>query len=161
MESDIKIIINGDEQQFRVRSDERLIDLLRDSLGLTGSKKRCETGECGACTVIMDGKAVNSCLVLAVDAAGKAITTIEGLADRGELHPLQKSFVKHGALQCGFCTPGMIISAKALIDENPEPSEMEVRRALEGNICRCTGYTKIIDAVLDAAEEIRSSERRE
>lgn len=161
MERDIKLVVNGEEQLFRVRSDEKLIDLLRDSLQLTGSKKRCETGECGACTVIMDGKAVNSCLVLAVDAAGKAITTIEGVADRGELHPLQKSFVKHGALQCGFCTPGMIMSAKALLDENSKPSELEVRRALEGNICRCTGYTKIIDAVLDAAGEIRGSERGE
>lgn len=154
MERDIKLVINGEEEQFRVRSDEMLVDLLRDRLALTGTKKRCETGECGACTVIMDGKAVNSCLVLAVDAQGKAITTIEGLSVGGELHPLQKSFVKHGALQCGFCTPGMIMSAKALIDENPKPTEMDVRRAIEGNICRCTGYIKIVDAVLDAVEEM-------
>ncbi len=154
MERDIKLVINGEEEQFRVRSDEMLVDLLRDRLALTGTKKRCETGECGACTVIMDGKAVNSCLVLAVDAQGKAITTIEGLSVGGELHPLQKSFVKHGALQCGFCTPGMIMSAMALIDENPKPTEMDVRRAIEGNICRCTGYIKIVDAVLDAVEEM-------
>jgi carbon-monoxide dehydrogenase small subunit len=124
-----------------------LVDFLRDTLGLTGTKKGCDLGNCGACTVIMDGKAVNSCLVLAVEADKETILTIEGLGNRDDEHVLQKAFMEHGAIQCGFCTPGMIITGKALLDQNPDPAEEEIKEALAGNLCRCTGYVKILEAI--------------
>lgn len=151
MAESITLLVNGKEYTTEVEPDELLVDVLRDKLGLTGTKKGCGTGDCGACTVIMAGRAVNSCLVLAVAAAGKPITTIEGIAQDGQLHPLQQSFIEHGAIQCGFCTPGMILMAKALLDENPQPTEAEVRAGIAGNLCRCTGYTKIVKAILAAA----------
>lgn len=124
-----------------------LVDFLRDTLGLTGTKKGCDLGNCGACTVIMDGKAVNSCLVLAVEADNETILTIEGLGNRDDEHVLQKAFMEHGAIQCGFCTPGMIITGKALLDQNPDPTEEDIKEALAGNLCRCTGYVKILEAI--------------
>ena len=143
----IELKVNGEPYEVAVDSRRTLLEVLRDYLGLTGTKKGCDEGDCGCCTVLMDGKAVPSCLVLAIEAAGKDIVTIEGLASGGQLHPLQEAFVNYGALQCGFCTPGMILSAKALLDENPKPTEEEIRRAIAGNLCRCTGYIKIIEAI--------------
>ena len=151
MKIKIDLTVNGRACELLVDAHRTLLDILRDQLGLMGAKRGCGHGNCGACTVLMDGKAVNSCLILAGDVGGKSITTIEGLADGSHLHPLQEAFMKHGAIQCGYCTPGVILNAKALIDENPNPTEAEVRRALEGNLCRCTGYTKIIQAVLSIA----------
>ncbi|MBN2324163.1 MAG: (2Fe-2S)-binding protein [Spirochaetes bacterium] len=139
--------VNGEEYELEVKPQETLLDVIRERLSLTGTKRGCETGDCGACTVIMNHKAVSSCLVLAVEADGAEIVTIEGLAKEGKLHPLQEAFVRHGAVQCGFCTPGMILSAKALLDENKNPTEEEIRRAISGNLCRCTGYTKIVEAI--------------
>lgn len=139
--------VNGDAVQKEINSDLRLIDFLRENLRLTGVKEGCGEGECGACTVLLNGDPVNSCLVLAVQAEGAEIITIEGLAENGELNLLQKAFIDYGAVQCGFCTPGMILSAKALLDKNPHPSETEIRRAISGNLCRCTGYQAIVDAV--------------
>jgi len=147
----INLTINDKKYEVAVDSNLTLLDLLRYRLGLTGAKKGCELGDCGACAVIMDGKPVNSCLVLAVSANGKNITTIEGLEDENGLHPLQKSFVEKGAIQCGFCTSGMILSGKTLLDKNPNPTEKEVRSAISGNLCRCTGYQKIIEAVQSAS----------
>jgi carbon-monoxide dehydrogenase small subunit len=147
MKKHIHLKVNDEEYELEVGPQELLLDVIRDSLNLTGTKRGCDTGDCGACTIIMDGRAVNSCLILAVEADGKEILTIEGLAKNGTLHPLQKAFVEYGAIQCGFCTPGMILSAKALLDENPDPSEEEIRRAIAGNLCRCTGYTKIVQAI--------------
>lgn len=147
MEKRIRIQVNGEWQELEIDCRKSLLDLLRDHLGLTGTKRGCDTGDCGACSVILDGKIVNSCLVLAVEADGKSILTIEGLTSEGDLHPLQKSFVEHGAIQCGFCTSGMIMTAKALLDENANPSEEEIRMAIAGNICRCTGYVKIVEAI--------------
>jgi len=148
----ITTTINGEPTEFAVAPNRSLLDMLRIEAGLTGTKKGCDVGDCGACTVIMDGLPVNSCLVLGVEADGAQIETIEGLAevtdDGYRLHPLQENFLKYAAAQCGFCTPGMILSAKALLDENPHPSEDEVRFAIAGNICRCTGFAKIIEAVL-------------
>jgi len=152
MKYKISLTVNGQDYGLEVESYERLVDVLRDRLDLTGTKKGCESGVCGACTVIMDNVAVNSCLVLAVQADGKSITTIEGIADRDKLHPIQKAFVEHGAIQCGFCTPGMVVAAKALLDENKNPDEEEIRKQLVGNLCRCTGYKKIVDAVKSAAK---------
>lgn len=143
----IELTVNGQFYEVVVKTTESLLDVLRNQLGLTGAKKGCNVGECGACTVIIDGMAVRSCLVLAVTANGKSITTIEGLAEGGDLHPLQEAFLQYGATQCGFCTPGFILSAKALLDENPSPSDEEIKRAIEGNLCRCTGYTSIIEAI--------------
>jgi len=143
----ITMIVNGEEYQIAVDSRRTLLEVLREELHLTGTKKNCNEGECGACTVIMDGKAVNSCLVLAVQAKGKRIETIEGLAKGGKLHPLQEAFVKYGGLQCGFCTPGMIMSTKALLDSNPRPTEEEIKTAISGNLCRCTGYVKILESI--------------
>jgi carbon-monoxide dehydrogenase small subunit len=143
----ISLTVNGILHEAVVSANLTLADLLRYTLGLTGTKKGCELGDCGSCTVLLDGKPVNSCLVLAVQAAGRSIETIEGLERDGEPHPLQKAFVEQGAIQCGFCTPGMILSSKALLQRNPSPSDHETRAALSGNLCRCTGYQKIIAAV--------------
>jgi carbon-monoxide dehydrogenase small subunit len=144
--------INGQEHQAQINPGMRLLDVLRDVFNLTGTKEGCGEGECGACTVLMNGEAVNSCLVLAGQAAEKEITTIEGLSSNGQMSELQKAFVEQGAIQCGFCTPGMILSAKALLDKNPHPNEQEIREAISGNLCRCTGYVKILAAVKNAAE---------
>lgn len=153
MKHAINCLVNGKEIQAEVAADRLLVDFLREELGLTGTKRGCGIGECGACTVIIDGRTANSCLVPAVTIDGKSVITVEGLADGDKLHPLQKSFIDHGAVQCGFCTPGMLLSAKALLDRNPGPSRQEIRQAMSGNICRCTGYSKIIDAVEEAAKQ--------
>jgi len=151
-EKKIKLNVNGKQIRVPVKPTDTLVDVLRDTLGLTGTKKSCGVGDCGACTVVVDGKAIHSCLTLAMDVQGRTITTIEGLeGEDGTLHPLQEAFVENGAIQCGFCTPGMIMSAKALLDEIPNPTEEEVRQALSGNLCRCTGYAKIVQAVLDVS----------
>jgi carbon-monoxide dehydrogenase small subunit len=147
--------INGAATEFLCEPQQTLLDVLRDELDLTGSKEGCASGDCGACSVIVDGRLVCSCLVLGVEADGKSIETIEGMADGDRLHPLQRKFLEHAALQCGICTPGFLIAAKALLDRNPNPSETETRYWLAGNLCRCTGYDKIIRAVLDTAAEMR------
>ena len=147
--------VNGDPVEFLAEPGTTLLDALRDELGLTGSKEGCGSGDCGACSVTLDGRLVCSCLVLAVEAQGRRITTIEGMADGGTLHPLQQKFLEHAALQCGFCTPGLLIAAKALLDVNPDPTEVEARYWLAGNLCRCTGYDKVIRAVMDAAANLR------
>lgn len=147
----IVLRVNGEPREAYVEPGWTLLRVLREDLGLTGAKHGCGSGECGACTVIMDGKAVPSCLVLAASAQGKEIETIESLKTGGEHQPLQRAFIEHGAVQCGFCTPGMIMSAKALLDGNPDPSEAEVREALQGNLCRCTGYKKIVEAVMSVS----------
>ena len=152
----VAMTINGEPRQLLLDPWRSLLDVLRNEAGLTGTKKGCDVGDCGACTVIMDGVPVNACLVLGVEAQGSVIQTIEGLQPSPDtLHPLQHSFMQHGAAQCGFCTPGILMMAKALMDENPAPSEQEIRFGLAGNICRCTGYTKIIDAVSAAARQLR------
>jgi aerobic-type carbon monoxide dehydrogenase small subunit (CoxS/CutS family) len=143
----VEVRVNGTPHEVYVAPQRTLAEMLREDLDLLGVKQGCGEGECGACTVLLDGLPVSSCLVLAVEASGCEVTTIEGVADGNRLHPLQQSFVEHGAVQCGFCTPGMILSAKALLDGSPDPSEYEIRRALSGNLCRCTGYQKIVDAV--------------
>jgi len=148
----ICLTINGKEYELAVASNMTLADLLREELLLTGTKKGCEMGECGTCTVIMNGRAVNSCLVLAVQAAGKEITTVEGLETEDGLHPLQEKFIENGAIQCGFCTSGMLLSAKTLLDKNPHPTEKEIRTAISGNLCRCTGYQKIVESIKDVNE---------
>ena len=153
MKQTIQLRVNGYLYQVDVKPRRLLVDLLRDDLGLKGTKKGCDSGDCGACSVILDGKIVNSCLVLAVDAKEKDILTIEGLAKGDELHPLQEAFVRYGAVQCGYCSPGMILTAKVLLDKNPRPTEEEVKRAMDGNLCRCTGYVKIIEAILSVARE--------
>ena len=152
---EIELNVNSILYRVEVKTKDTLLYVLREKLNLTGTKEGCGVGDCGACTVIVDGAAYNSCLLLAIRMEGKKIQTIEGLAEGGDLHPLQKSFVEHGGLQCGYCTPGMILSAKALLDENPDPSEAEIRTAIAGNLCRCTGYKKIVDAIKAAAVEIR------
>ncbi|GAB5470156.1 MAG: (2Fe-2S)-binding protein [Rhodospirillales bacterium] len=149
--------INGDETEFLCEPDETLLDVLRDRLGMTGSKEGCGTGDCGACSVTLDGRLVCSCLVLGAEADGRQVGTIEGMADGEVLHPLQKKFLEHAALQCGICTPGFLVAAKALLEQNDNPSEEEVRYWLAGNLCRCTGYDKIIRAVLDTAQDMRSA----
>lgn len=151
MKKQIWLKVNGSEYDLLIKPHWTLIDVLRDEIGLTGTKKGCGKGECGACTVIMDGKAILSCLVLAIQAQGKEIFTIEGLSQEGQLDPLQEAFVKYGAIQCGFCTPGMILTSRVLLDKNPHPTEEEIKRALSGNLCRCTGYVKIIEAVRNAS----------
>lgn len=143
----INFTINGMAQEVEVSPTMRLLDVIRDVLGLTGTKEGCGEGECGACTVLIDGNPVDSCLVLVGQVQGRAITTIEGLNNGQELHPLQRAFIEAGAIQCGYCTPGMILSAKALLDRNPNPSEEEIRRSMSGNLCRCTGYKKIVEAI--------------
>jgi carbon-monoxide dehydrogenase small subunit len=147
--------VNGDEVDFLADPRETLLDCLRDKLGMTGAKEGCGTGDCGACSVTVDGRLVCSCLVLGVEAQGKTIETVEGMAEGEKLHPLQRKFIEHAALQCGICTPGILVAAKALLAQNPDPTEEEVRYWLAGNLCRCTGYDKIIRAVLDAAAEMR------
>jgi carbon-monoxide dehydrogenase small subunit len=139
--------LNGEEVTVQVKPSALLVEVLRDQLELTGTKVACGEGECGACTVLLDGEPVNSCLVPALKAQGREVLTVEGLAPLGDLHPLQKAFVEHGAVQCGYCTPGMLMSAKALLDHNPNPTEEEVRLAISGNLCRCTGYAKIVEAI--------------
>jgi aerobic carbon-monoxide dehydrogenase small subunit len=152
--------INGDTVEYVCRPDESLLDVLRDRLGMTGSKEGCGTGDCGACSVILDGRLVCSCLVLGAEAGDHEIETIEGMADGDKLHPLQRKFLEHAALQCGICTPGFLIAAKNLLERNPDPTETEVRYWLAGNLCRCTGYDKIIRAVLDAAAVMRAEAAR-
>jgi carbon-monoxide dehydrogenase small subunit len=147
--------INGDVVDYVCEADETLLDVLRNRLGLTGAKEGCSTGDCGACSVTLDGRLTCSCLVLGAEANGREIGTIEGMADGDELHPLQRKFLEHAALQCGICTPGILVAAKALLDKNPKPTETEVRFGLAGNLCRCTGYDKIVRAVMDAAQEMR------
>jgi len=148
----IKFLLNDVATTAEVETSKLLVDFLREDLGLTGTKKGCGVGECGACTVILDGKAVNSCMVLAATIDGSSVTTIEGVNKGEQLHRLQQSFIDHGAVQCGFCTPGMILSAKALLDSNPKPTEEEIKVALSGNLCRCTGYHKIVAAVSAVSE---------
>jgi len=151
MKHKIRFTINREVKEIEVEPNRTLLKMLREDLDLIGAKEGCGAGECGACTVLVDNKPVNSCLMLAVEADGKKIITIEGLSDGINLDPLQKSFIKHNALQCGYCTPGMIISARALLDRNNNPSEEDIKEALAGNLCRCTGYQRVIDAVLDVA----------
>ncbi len=155
MKKKISLQINGEMHEVEVEARESLLDVLRNRLSLMGTKKGCNTGDCGACTVILDRRPVNSCLVLGVEADGREILTIEGLAQSGTLHPLQEAFIEKGAVQCGYCTPGMILSAKSLLDENPQPTDEEIKHALAGNLCRCTGYVKIIEAVRATAERMR------
>lgn len=143
----LTMTLNGEEVTVHIQPDALLLDVLRDELGLMGTKEACGQGECGACTVLLDGQPVTSCLVPALKAQGREVLTVEGLASDGELHPLQKSFIEHGAVQCGFCTPGMLMSAKALLDRNPHPTEEEIKVAISGNLCRCTGYVKIVEAI--------------
>jgi len=152
---DITLKVNGEEYEISVAPKETLLDVLRDRLGLLDVKSSCNEGECGACTVLLNGKAICSCLMLAVQAEGKAITTIKGIAKFGELHPLQKNFIEHGAIQCGYCTPGMILTAKALLDENPKPKEEEIREAISGNLCRCTGYQQIVEAIMATGVKVQ------
>ncbi len=150
----IQLTVNGEECDLVVAPNRTLLEVLRDDLSLTGAKEGCGEGTCGACTVLLDGQPVRSCLTLAVEVQGKAITTIEELAEGGELHPVQQAFVEHGAIQCGFCSPGMILVTKSLLDENPHPTEQEAREVISGNFCRCTGYAKIVTAILKAAEMV-------
>jgi aerobic carbon-monoxide dehydrogenase small subunit len=149
--------VNGDAVEFLVDTDETLLDVLRNQMGLTGTKEGCSTGDCGACSVTVDGRLVCACLVLGVEASGKKIETIEGISKGETLHPLQQKFLEHAALQCGVCTPGFIVAAKALLEKNPDPTETEVRYWLAGNLCRCTGYDKIVRAVMDAAKDMRAA----
>lgn len=151
----LRMRVNGEAVEKAIRPSAMLLDILRDELGFTGVKEACGKGECGACTVLLDGIAISSCLTPAMKAMNKEIVTIEGLGSPVKLHPIQEAFIERGAIQCGFCTPGMILSAKALLDKNLSPSEEEVKVALSGNLCRCTGYVKIIEAVLSAAEKLR------
>ncbi|MGQ9462457.1 MAG: (2Fe-2S)-binding protein [Candidatus Fervidibacter sp.] len=155
----ITLTVNGRTHEVEVEPRERLLDVLRYKLGYTGTKEGCGTGECGACTILLDGKPVNSCLVLAVSANGKRITTVEGIAQDGKLHPIQQAFVEHGAVQCGFCTPGFIVNAYALLEENQNPDLETIRYWLAGNLCRCTGYQKIIKAIFAAAETMRQEKQ--
>jgi carbon-monoxide dehydrogenase small subunit len=154
MKQPMTFTINGEIYEDEIDVRRTLLEVLRENFGLTGTKRGCNEGECGTCTVLLDGKPVASCLVLAVEAQGKSIETVERLAQNGELHALQQAFMEHGAFQCGFCTPGVLMAAKGLLNENPKPSEEEVRRAIVGNLCRCTGYNKYVEAILDAATKL-------
>jgi carbon-monoxide dehydrogenase small subunit len=154
-QEEIVLKVNGTSYRLGIETRRTLLEVLRENLGLTGTKKSCNEGECGACTVLMDGRPVASCLVLAMDAQGKEILTIEGLSEGENLHPIQEAFLKHGAIQCGFCTPGMVMSAKALLDRNPEPTKNEIRKAISGNLCRCTGYQHIVDSIMAASKMIQ------
>jgi carbon-monoxide dehydrogenase small subunit len=154
----ISLNVNGQTYDLAAAPHRTLLDVLRDDIGLTGSKRGCDDGDCGSCTVLFDGVPVTSCMVLAVDAQGKTITTIEGLAVNGQLHPLQQAFIDYGALQCGFCTPGMILTAKFLLDQNPPPTDQEIRVGLAGNLCRCTGYVQILEAVMACRDQIIAKE---
>ena len=153
MKEEITLHVNGEYYEVFIEPKKTLLEVLREDLGLTGTKEVCDLGTCGACTVLLDHRPVLSCLLLAVSCKGKEIVTIEGLRQGEKLHPLQNAFIQHGAIQCGMCTPGMILSAKALLDENPHPTGAEVRRAIAGNLCRCTGYVKIVDAILAASRK--------
>jgi len=153
----IEATVNGDPAEFLCEAEDTLLDVLRNQLGLTGTKEGCGTGDCGACSVTVNGRLVCSCLMLGVEAGGARIETIEGMAEGEQLHPLQRKFLEHAALQCGICTPGVLIAAKSLLERSPDPSETEVRYWLAGNLCRCTGYDKIVRAVLDAAAELRGA----
>jgi aerobic carbon-monoxide dehydrogenase small subunit len=156
----INLKVNGKQHSVEIEGDERLLDVLRDKLGLTGTKEGCGEGECGACTVIMDGEIVDSCLIMAFQAEGKDLVTIEGLeSENGEVHPIQKAFLEAGAVQCGFCIPGMVLSAKALLDKKPHPSRDDIREGISGNLCRCTGYNKIVDAVEKASDYIEKGDK--
>lgn len=154
MMQQIQVTVNGESYVMEIPAQRTLLDFLRQDLELMGTKSGCETGDCGACTVLLDGKPINSCLVLAVEADGKEVLTVEGLAKGLELHPLQEAFIEHGAIQCGYCTSGMLLAAKALLDEIPRPTENEIKEALAGNLCRCTGYYGIVKAVMAAAERM-------
>jgi carbon-monoxide dehydrogenase small subunit len=154
----ITVTVNGSTERLDVHANLTLLQMLREKLALTGTKNGCEAGECGACTVLVDGEPVNSCMVLAVEVHGREVLTVEGLAPEGQLSPLQKAFVEHNAVQCGFCTPGMLMSAHALLERNPDPTEEEIKQALVGNLCRCTGYVRIIRAIKAAAEQGAGSE---
>jgi carbon-monoxide dehydrogenase small subunit len=156
----VSTTVNGDATEYVCQPGESLLDVLRNRLGLTGAKEGCGTGDCGACSVTVDGELVCSCLVLGAEAEGRKITTVEGLADGDKLHPLQQQFIDHAALQCGICTPGFLVAAKALLDDNPDPSEEEIRYALAGNLCRCTGYDKIVRAVDAAGKDVRKQNAR-
>jgi aerobic-type carbon monoxide dehydrogenase small subunit (CoxS/CutS family) len=153
----VEFVVNGKKVSLEVRQDERLVDVLRNQLGLKGTKAGCREGECGTCSVILNGKIVPSCLVPVMKADGGTITTVEGLEQGGELHPLQKAFIEKGAVQCGFCTPGMLLSAKNLLDQNPEPTVEEIKRAISGVLCRCTGYRKIVQAIQAAGQTMKAS----
>jgi carbon-monoxide dehydrogenase small subunit len=160
MKRPVQLKVNGNDVEAMVRPNSTLLDLLRDELGLTGAKQGCGEGDCGACTVLLDGAPVASCLVLALQAAGREVLTVEGLADKDRLHPIQQAFVEVGGVQCGFCTPGMLLTAKSLLDANPDPSERQIREAIAGNLCRCTGYQKIVEAISAAAAELRARRER-
>jgi carbon-monoxide dehydrogenase small subunit len=151
MKYPLTLKVNEEVYAIEVPANWTLLDVIREECGFTGTKQGCGNGECGACTVLLDGKPVNSCLVLALQANGRSVTTIEGLSKEGKMHPIQDAFIAHGAIQCGFCTPGMVLSVKALLDRNPKPKEVEIREALVGNFCRCTGYQKIVEAVQSLA----------
>ena len=153
----VSLTLNGESAEFLCETQQTLLDVLRDELYLTGTKEGCATGDCGACSVTVDGRLTCSCLMFGVEAQGKSVQTIEGMGNGEKLHPLQRKFLEHAALQCGICTPGMLIAAKALLDHNPDPTEEEVRFGLAGNLCRCTGYDKIVEAVLAAAREMKSA----
>ena len=153
----VQTTINGDAVEFLCEPEQTLLDVLRDELYLTGSKEGCASGDCGACSVMLDDRLVCACLVMGAEVGGRTVETIEGMADGDELHPLQTKFLEHAALQCGVCTPGFLVAAKALLDKNPDPTETEIRYWLAGNLCRCTGYDKIVRAVMDAAEDMRGN----
>jgi aerobic carbon-monoxide dehydrogenase small subunit len=156
----VSTTVNGDAVEFVCHQSESLLDVLRNRIGLIGAKEGCSTGDCGACSITLDGRLVCSCLVLGAEAQGRDITTVEGMADGERLHPLQSNFIKHAALQCGICTPGFLVAAKALLDRNPSPTETQIRYALAGNLCRCTGYDKIVRAVQATAKEIAKSSKK-
>ena len=152
----LSFTLNGRLQEVEVEPNELLLDVVRDRLGLTGAKRSCDVQVCGACTILVDGRPVSACTTLAFEVRGRSVMTIEGLADDGKLHPLQEAFIEHGGFQCGFCTPGMLLASKALLDENPNPTEAELKHFMHGNICRCTGYKKIIESIMAAAKKMRA-----